>query len=222
MRIPIVKCGWPWIIVPLIVGGLLGLIFWAVSLVSVAWVIFIIAVVLSLFMVYFHRDPERVANVEEGDILAGADGLIRQIEDMPCEEYLHKDVVLISTFLSPFDVHVNRAPMAGEIRRLEYTPGRHMITYHNAATLVNEHSSILIGNDKLECLVCQIVGPIVRRVVYWLKLKQMVNKGEVIGMMRFGSRLDVYLPKDSVTVMVKKGDRVKAGLTVIAKLKNGR
>ncbi|MCX6996174.1 MAG: phosphatidylserine decarboxylase [Kiritimatiellaeota bacterium] len=155
-------------------------------------------------------------------LVAGADGLVRAVEDVREEQYLKADTVRISIFLNPFNVHVNRAPMGGTVTALAYTPGKHLLTYSNAASEWNEHSAILIEGNGTRCLVKQIVGPIVRRVVYWLELQQQLVRGERIGMMKFGSRLDMYFPKADVQVLVKKGDRVRAGETVVAQLHRGR
>lgn len=179
----------------------------------------IAGVLLGLFMVYFHRDPQRVPPQEPGIILAGADGVIRRVEEMNEPEYLKGPAVRISIYLNPFDVHVNRSPLAGRVTRLGYTPGRHVLTIRNEASEVNEHSSIFIEGRNINCLVRQIVGPVVRRVVYWLKEGQEIAAGESIGMMRFGSRLDMYLPSSRVEVIVKKGDKVAAGMTVVARIK---
>jgi phosphatidylserine decarboxylase len=149
-------------------------------------------------------------------LVAGADGLVRAVEDIREEKYLKADCVRISIFLSPFDVHVNRSPLSGVVRDLAYTPGRHLLTLRNAASEFNEHSSILIEGDRTRCLVRQIVGPVVRRVVYWLRLEQRIGRAERIGMMKFGSRLDMYVPRADVRVLVKKGDRVYAGVTPVA------
>ncbi|NCC51722.1 MAG: phosphatidylserine decarboxylase family protein, partial [Spartobacteria bacterium] len=115
--------------------------------------------------------------------------------------------------------HVNRTPIAGFVKHLSYTPGKHLLTYLNAASEYNEHSSVLIEGERINCLVHQIVGPIVRRVVYWLEPEQEVAKGELFGMMKFGSRLDIYLPADRVDVCIKPGDPVQAGLTIVARIK---
>jgi phosphatidylserine decarboxylase len=176
-------------------------------------------VVIAAFMVYFFRDPERDIAPAPGDILAGADGWIRQIEQHPGESYLKADAVRVSTFLTPLDVHVNRSPLAGRVRALAYTPGRHFLTIRKESSEYNEHSSILIENASTRCLVKQIVGPIVRRVVYWLHEGQELRAGDRIGIMKFGSRLDVYLPAADVEVVVRRGDRVFAGRTVIARLR---
>lgn len=184
----------------------------------------VLGAIITAFMVYFFRDPERPAPPEANVIYSGADGWVRQVENLPETKYLKCDTVRVSTFLTPFDVHVNRSPIAGTVKALAYTPGRHVLTIQQAASEVNEHSSILIEGEHTRCLVRQIVGPIVRRVVYWLVQDQKIAKGERIGIMKFGSRLDAYFPAGDVEILVKKGDRVFAGITPIARLtrKDGR
>ena len=220
MRIPIANDGWPWIFGSLVTFVGLGLV---ASLLPGGGVwargCYVVGVAHALFMVYFFRDPERVIEGEAWQLLAGADGTIRAVEEMPEDRFLKTDAVRISIYLSPWDVHINRAPLAGTVRALEYTPGRHLLTVRNAASEYNEHSSILIEGDATRCLVKQIVGPVVRRVVYWLELDQELGRGERIGMMKFGSRLDMYFPRADVDVCVKKGDKVGAGVTVVATLK---
>jgi phosphatidylserine decarboxylase len=217
----IAKDGWPLIIGLPALGvalgwGLRGLQ-WPAAGMVVAW----IGVLGGAFMVYFFRDPERFPPDDPACFVAGADGWVRAIEDMREDRYLKTDCVRISIFLTPFDVHVNRSPLAGKVTSLGYTPGRHLLTIQNAASEHNEHSTILIEGEKTRCLVKQIVGPIVRRVVYWLEVGQQLAKGDRIGMMKFGSRLDMLFPKSDVEVRVAKGDKVRAGETVVAVLKKG-
>ena len=178
----------------------------------------VLGVVIVAFMVYFFRDPERPQLADPDILPSGADGWVRQIEQVQESRFIKGPCVRVSTFLTPFDVHVNRSPMAGKVTALAYTPGRHVLTIQQAASEVNEHSSILIEGDRTRCLVRQIVGPIVRRVVYWLDEGQKIEKGDRIGIMKFGSRLDVYFPAGDVDVLVKKGDRVFAGITPMARL----
>ena len=116
-------------------------------------------------------------------------------------------------------MHVNRSPMAGKVSALAYTPGKRLFTFQDAASERNEHSSILIEGQNTRCLVKQIVGPVVRRVVYWLHMDQELGQGDRIGIMKFGSRMDIYFPASEVEVLVKKGDKVRAGETIVAKLK---
>ena len=217
----IVKDGWSVIagclVVPLLVAAGCHALGWP----RAAMAFCVLGGVLCAFMVFFFRNPGRVAPADPNMLVAGADGLIRAVEVMREEKHLKAETVRVSIFLSPFDVHVNRSPMAGEIKYLDYTPGKHILTIQNAASEYNEHSNILIEGADSRCLVKQIVGPIVRLVVYWLALGQSVGKGDVIGMMKFGSRLDMYFLSSDVQVVVKKGDRVRAGETVVAVLKKG-
>jgi len=223
----IVKCGW-WLIIGLLLAGVVpGAIchYLAVSqhfaLMKTAVTLYAVGGVLCAFMVYFFRDPDRTAKGDESLIVAGADGLVRNVEVLREETYLKADAVRISIFLSPFDVHVNRTPMGGTVTKLAYTPGAHVGTYLNSASEHNEHSAILVEGNGTKCLVKQIVGPLVRRVVYWLVEDQKLVRGQRIGMMKFGSRLDMYFVKADVDVLVKKGDRVRAGETPIAQIRRG-
>jgi phosphatidylserine decarboxylase len=175
-----------------------------------------LGIMVSAFMLYFFRDPERVSPEGEGVIVSGADGVVRAVEELPEHQFLKADCVRVSVFLSPMNVHVNRAPIAGTVTKLAYTPGKHLLTIQNASSEYNEHSSILIEGQGTRCLVKQIVGPVVRRVVYWLHEGQELIKGERIGIMKFGSRMDMYFPAAEVAVRVKKGDPVRAGITIVA------
>lgn len=184
----------------------------------------ILGVVVTAFMVYFFRDPERPPIADPDILPAGADGWVRQVDRLTESRFLNCECVRICTFLTPFDVHVNRTPLGGKVTALAYTPGRHVLTIQQAASEVNEHSSILVEGEKTRCLLRQIVGPLVRRVVYWLDEGQKIEKGERFGMMKFGSRLDVYFPATDVEVLVKKGNRVFAGITPLVRVvrKDGR
>jgi len=218
----VVKDGWPLIIGIPVVGVLLGWLLrgfgWPAAGIAVA----LIGIVGGAFMVYFFRDPERFSPEDAACFVAGADGWVRAVEEIYEDKHLKTEAVRISIFLSPFDVHVNRSPLTGKVTFLGYTPGKHLLTIQNAASEHNEHSTILVEGERTRCLIKQIVGPIVRRVVYWLQVGQQLAKGERIGMMKFGSRLDMLFPKSDVDVRVKKGDRVRAGETVVAVLKRGQ
>lgn len=219
MKISIVKDGWPWIFGSILLPG--GLAVWATQHQASAWavVLWTVAATLGIFMVYFFRDPEREIVADVHEIVAGADGTVRAIEPVNEPRFLQGDAVRVSVFLSPFNVHVNRAPLAGTVVGLDYTPGRHILTMKNEASEYNEHSSIYIEGEKTRCLVKQIVGPLVRRVVYWLEQGQSIGKGERIGMMKFGSRMDMYFPVTDVEICVEKGDAVIAGQTVLARVR---
>lgn len=198
--------------------GTAGVVIFALGRHWTGGVVALLGGVVTAFMVYFFRDPERPVTVAEDVILCGADGWVRNVDSLPEKNFLKCDCVRICTFLTPFDVHVNRTPMAGTVTKLAYSPGRHVLTIQQAASEVNEHSSILIEGETTRMLVKQIVGPLVRRVVYWLVEGQKLAKAERIGIMKFGSRMDVYFPVGDVEVLVKKGDRVFAGITPMARL----
>ena len=179
-----------------------------------------IAVVLVAYLFWFFRDPHRVPPVDPKVVLSGADGVIAQIKEVREDTHLKTDAIRISIFLNLFNVHVNRAPIRGKVRFLNYFPGQHVFTFLDESSDVNQHSEILIEGPDTRCLVAQIVGPVCRRVVYWLDVDQELDQGERFGMMKFGSRLDMFFPKDDVEVICSKGQKVQAGLTVIARLKD--
>jgi len=196
------------------------------------------ALILAGYFLYFFRDPERTPPADPEAVVAGADGRVAKITrlgeaDFPrlaafagldgdrTAAFLDPDVVRVSIFLSLFDVHVNRAPIAGRSSFLGYFPGRHFFTFGEKSSEHNQHNSILIENDRTLCLINQIVGPVCRRVVYWPPHDRAVEleKGDRIGMMKFGSRLDLYFRGRDVELVVTEGDRVRAGETVIARLR---
>lgn len=218
----IVKDGWSLIIGVPVAGIALAFLFRWMNCGGVAVFFLVLGLIGGVFMLYFFRNPERTAPVDPNVFVAGADGLIRAIETVQEDRFMKCECIRISIFLSPFNVHVNRSPIAGKVAQLGYTPGKHLLTIQNAASEYNEHSTIFIEGEKTRCLVKQIVGPIVRRVVYWLEVNQILEKGAVIGMMKFGSRLDMYFPKTDVEIVIKKGSVVKAGETVIATLAGGK
>ncbi len=188
---------------------------------NIGWLLLLIGVLMTAFMVYFFRDPERTSPGDANVIVSGADGWVRSVERISEGRYLKRDTIRISTYLTPWDVHVNRVPIAGKVIGLNYTPGKHILTANPKSSEVNEHSTIVIAGEQITIMVRQIVGPLVRRVKYWLHQDQAVTQGDRLGIMKFGSRLDIYLPADSCTPEVKAGDRVFAGLTVVARITKG-
>ena len=218
----IVKDGWPLIVGIPVAGIAVAVLCRWMGCPATAVTFLILGLVGGAFMLYFFRDPDRNVPADPNVLVAGADGLIRAVETVQEARLMNCECVRISIFLSPFDVHVNRSPIAGKVTQLGYTPGKHLLTIQNAASEYNEHSTILIEGERTRCLVKQIVGPVVRRVVYWLEMNQVLGKGAVIGMMKFGSRLDMYFPKADVDVTITKGSVVKAGETVVAVLAKGK
>ena len=184
-----------------------------------AWLLYGLGLVGCLFMLYFFRDPERTPAGGPDDFVSAAEGVVRSVEFIDETRYLKCPAVRISVFLNPFNVHVNRHALSGVIREAGYTPGRHLFTMDPRSSEVNEHSSILVEGEKTRCLERQIVGPVVRRVVYWQEAGTRVEKGQRLGMMKFGSRMDLYFPAADVEAVVQRGDQVRAGETVVARLK---
>lgn len=171
------------------------------------------------YFIYFFRDPNRQPPANKWAIVAGADGIIANITELHENKYLKTDCIRISIFLSLFDVHVNRAPISGESSFLGYFPGKRFFTFEEKSSDFNQHNKILIEGEHTRCLVNQIVGPVCRRVVYWPDHDKSIPVaiGERIGMMKFGSRLDMYFPKDNIVILAKKGDRVRAGETIVGR-----
>ncbi len=229
----IVRDGWCLILGPLVVsvagGGLLA----CCGTVGIALGSFLSTVcfALSLFMLWFFRNPQRVPIGGEESIVSGAEGTVRSVQYVTEDDgspasavvkefFPGEKAVRISTFLSPIHVHVNRLSIGGKVTKCEYRHGKHLLTMDERSSLYNQHSIILVEDKTgLRCLHKQITGPIVRRVVYWVEQGQDVGRGDVLGMMKFGSRMDIWLPADKVEVTVKPGDPVRAGETVIAKRK---
>ena len=172
-------------------------------------------------LVFFFRDPPRTPPGDPDAILAGADGVIMDVKTLTDDSRFDRETVCISTFLSLFDVHVNRSPLAGQVEYVHHSPGTKRLAWKQETGDTNERNEILVKHAETHCLVNQIVGFAARRIDCWVTPEQSIARGERIGMMKFGSRLDVYLPRNDVSVLVAKGSRVRAGETVIARFEKG-
>lgn len=197
-----VKEGFPFVIVPIILALIAG--FFGI------WIVAAMFVLLAAFMGYFFRDPPRTISEEEGIIVSAADGRVTRID----EDEIGKTV---SVFLSPLDVHINRAPIAGKITKVDYIKGRKAPATSNEASFSNERNSLTIENDKVIVVCTQIAGIIARRIVCWSKLGDELTRGQKFGMIKFSSRTDLLMPK-TVEIVVKIGDRVVGGETIIARI----
>jgi len=168
---------------------------------------------LGLFVFYFFRDPDRRIPAGPGVVVAPADGRVVEVVE---EEFGNVAGHRISIFLSLWDVHVQRAPFAGRIAKIEYRPGKFYGAYRAAASRENEQNVIYINTPTGKMIVKQIAGAIARRVLCWKHEGDELARGERVGMIRFGSRVDLWLPSGA-EIQVRKGQFAKGGETVVAK-----
>lgn len=168
---------------------------------------------LAVFVFSFFRNPNRVIPTEPGAVVSPADGRVVVVTE---EENAGRPGKRISIFLAVWNVHVNRSPAAGTITKLEYKPGKFLAAWAEKASLENEQNIFVLSTDTGEIVFKQIAGWVARRVVSWKKQGESVARGELIGLVRFGSRMDVWLPREA-EIVVKVGDNVKGGSSVLAK-----
>ena len=197
-----VKEGLPFITIPLLIAVGLAIFGW--------WISAALFVGLTLFMAYFFRDPRRIIPTEANIIVSAADGKVTRIEERENGKF-------VSVFLSPVDVHINRAPIAGKVTKVELFQGKKAPATSNEASQTNERNAITIEGEKMTVVCTQIVGILARRIVCWSKTGDSLQIGEKYGLIKFGSRTDLLMPKN-VEIAVKVGDRVTGGETIIARL----
>jgi phosphatidylserine decarboxylase len=200
-----VKEGYYFGLPPLVLGGAAFLLHWTVTA--------ILLVCLAAFVVYFFRDPQRVIPSEPGAIVSPADGRVVVVTD---EEYGGRAGKRVSIFLAIWNVHVNRSPQAGSITQMDYRPGKFFAAMRARASTENEQNVISLSTASGEMVFKQIAGLIARRVVCWKKQGDTVQRGERIGLVRFGSRVDLWVPR-GVEVLAAVGDHVKGGSSVVAR-----
>jgi phosphatidylserine decarboxylase len=173
--------------------------------------------ILALFVTAFFRDPVREIPQGLGIVVSPADGKVVMIVKTPKDHAAGEGATQISIFLSVFDVHINRAPIAGTITDVAYNRGEFLPAFDDKASLRNEQNRVFIGGPQGRVGFTQIAGLIARRIVFRNKVGDVVTRGEQVGLIRFGSRTDLFLPREA-TLMVKVGDRVSGGSSVIAQL----
>jgi phosphatidylserine decarboxylase len=166
--------------------------------------------IVALFMAYFFRHPNRVPPSDLDVVVSPADGRVTRIEP-------ESSGTVISIFLSPLDVHINRSPIPGKIVDMLYSRGKFLMATNNQASLVNEQNALTIEGEKITVVCKQIAGILARRIVVWKRAGDYVGLGEPFGMIKFSSRTDILLPAN-VRVTVKQGDRVRGGITVIGRI----
>jgi phosphatidylserine decarboxylase len=180
------------------------------------WVVAVVLIVVAAFMAFFFRDPRRDTPREPGIIVAPADGRVTLVRLGTPETDSES---LVSIFLSPLDVHVNRAPIGGTITAVDYTAGKFLMATDERARDVNERNALTIEGAKIGVKCTQIAGILARRIVCWKQPGDRVECGERFGMIKFGSRTDVSFPNE-VQILVKEGVHVRGGVTIIARIKS--
>lgn len=202
-----VRDGIPWVAIPVALG--------IIPMLFGLWWVALAFILIAAFMAYFFRDPRRQIPNEPGIIIAPADGRVTFVRHAEAE--VGSDS-LVSIFLSPLDVHVNRAPVAGKISSVEYKKGKFLMATDERARDVNEQNTLTIEGGDIRVKCSQIAGILARRIVCWKREGDRVELGERFGMIKFGSRTDVLLPS-GVEVVVKKGMRVRGGVTIIGRIR---
>lgn len=170
------------------------------------------------FILQFFRNPRITVFENEHYILAPADGKVVVIEETREEEFLREKRIQVSIFMSPVDVHINRSPCAGKVIYFRYHPGKYLVAWHPKSSTENERTSLVIETPKgLRLMVRQIAGIMARRIKYYVKEGDLIRQGQEFGFIKFGSRVDVFLPVYA-KIMVKQGQKVTAGITPLAQL----
>jgi len=179
------------------------------------WPIALFFLVVCAFMLYFFRDPTRHPPSEPDVVVSPADGRVTRVSSVaPGRE---SSATLVSIFLSPLDVHINRSPIAGRVTDVSYTKGKFLMATDERASLVNEQNALTIEGEKISLVCKQIAGILARRIVCWKHKNDQVAQGERIGLIKFSSRTDLVLP-ESVKVIVTKGMKVRGGTTIIGRI----
>lgn len=180
------------------------------------WLV-IIPGILFLFISYFFRNPERDIPLNELMILSPADGVIMDVERVLEDQFLHGESIRVRIFLSLFNVHINRCPIAGEVVFRAYRPGQMIPAFKSHASELNEKNFVGIHNQHMQILVTQVTGFIARRIVCWVNIGDKVAQGERYGLIKFGSCSEIFVPTN-VEIMVSPGDKVRGGVSVIGRV----
>jgi len=196
-----------------------GVIFFMLTLPFGKWWLTAPALLFSAFAMWFFRNPDRETPKQNGIYVSPADGKVIKIEEeLEENRYLHRKMKRVSIFMSPLDVHINRVPRTGTVVEVIYHPGKYFSANKDKASLDNEQNAVIVKDEKDRIyMFVQIAGFIARRIVCYVRAGKEIEIGQRVGLIKFGSRLDVYLPLEA-EIVVKKGARVKAGETIIGRL----
>ena len=179
--------------------------------------ILFISLLTFLFFLQFFRNPKIIKKIDENLIISPANGEIVHIGEIFEEEYYKEKRLLISIFMSPFDVHINRNPISGIVEYYKYHKGKYLVAWHPKSSTKNERTTTVIANNQISILVRQIAGLVARRIINYSTVGEKVNQSNQLGFIKFGSRADIFLPLD-FKPNVKLKQKTKAGVTVIGRL----
>ena len=202
----------------LVIGGLYALLYWLVPFLVVQVILGMAALVFFILVVRFFRDPMVITPEKDGLVYAPAEGKVVVIERTYEGEYHKSDRIQVSIFMSPLNVHVNRSPVKGKVNFFQYHPGKFLVAWHPKSSTDNERTSIGFKTESgVEILMRQIAGAVARRIAFYPKIGDAVEQGTSVGFIRFGSRVDLFLPLDA-KINVNIGDLTKGGETIVATL----
>lgn len=187
-----------------------------VALVLGFWPVVLGFGILAAFMAFFFRDPERLPPSDPSVVVAPADGRVTRVKPVAAGD--ESSATVVSIFLSPLDVHINRAPIGGKITNVSYARGKFLMATNENASLVNEQNALTIEGEKITVVCKQIAGILARRIVCWKQAGDRVALGERFGLIKFSSRTDILLPAN-VEVLVAEGVRVQGGTTIIGRIR---
>ena len=205
-------------IMAVLTGLLYALLYWLIPIEIVQYILAGAGIIFFGLVVYFFRDPKIEIDHDAGAIIAPADGKVVVIEKTTEHEYLKDERIQISIFMSPLNVHVNRSPAKGTIEYYKYHPGKFLVAWHPKSSIENERTSIGIKLDSgVQLMVRQIAGAVARRIAFYSEQGATVDQGEKFGFIRFGSRVDVFVPTNA-KILANIGDVTKGGKTVIARV----
>lgn len=187
--------------------------------ITIRWTIWGISAFIYIMILQFFRSPRRLIMTNDNHVIAPADGKVVVIEEVEEPEFFNEKRKQVSIFMSPVNVHINRNPISGMVTYFKYHPGKYLVAWHPKSSTENERTTIVVtAKNGTSILLRQIAGALAKRIVWYLQAGEEVKQGEELGFIKFGSRVDVFLPLDA-KINVTIGEKVKGGSTVIAEFK---
>jgi phosphatidylserine decarboxylase len=211
--------GRSFLLIVLLILAAINIALWFLAPHIVLWVFLAISVIVMILFGQFFRIPKRKHFTHERAVVSPADGKVVVIEKVFEDEYLKEERIQVSVFMSPINVHQNKVPISGVVEYYKYHTGQYLVAYHPKSSTLNERNTAVITNASgTKILMRQIAGAVAKRIRFYLKEGQKVEQGQELGFIKFGSRMDIFLPLDA-DIKVEIGTKTKAGVSVLAYLK---